>query len=83
MLKLEERETILRYDVLDKKWYAYSSHPAHINRMKKRGWELVREESEFGSVTAAEFIAPPNAVTFRGIKDTEAEEADTESETDA
>jgi hypothetical protein len=34
-------------------------------------------------VTAAEFIAPPNAVTFRGIKDTEAEEADAESETDA
>lgn len=73
MFKLDERETILRYDVLDKKWYAYSSHPVHINRMKKRGWKLIREESEFGSVIAAEYEAPPNAVTFRGVKDAEPE----------
>lgn len=53
----EERETILRYDHVDKTWYAWSCIPKHINDMSKKGWELVNED-QYG----AKYKAPVHAV---------------------
>lgn len=54
---LVEKETIYRYDAVDRIWYAWSCIPKHIAELKRQGWELVRED-EFG----AEFKAPEFAL---------------------
>ena len=52
----EERETLCRYDYLDKCWYIDTSVPTHITKFKKQGWEIVSQTvNEQGIVQAVEF----------------------------
>lgn len=64
----EEKETLLRYDYIDKKWHAYSNIEGHINKMTQRNWHTVRSETENGRVVAAEFEADKQFVTFGDTK---------------
>ena len=52
----EERETLLRYDYLDKCWYVETSVPTHITKFKKQGWEIVSQTvNHLGNVPVVEF----------------------------
>ena len=53
----EEQETIHRYDAVDKAWYSWSCIPKHINELKEKGWEIVKED-QYG----VKFKAPAHAV---------------------
>jgi len=53
----EERETPLRYDYVDKTWYAWSNIPKHIDQFKRQGWEITKED-QYGTY----FKAPAHAV---------------------
>ena len=48
----EERETHLRYDYVDKAWYAWSCIPKHIDQMKKQGWTVTSEDQYATYLTA-------------------------------
>lgn len=64
----EERETILRYDNIDKVWYLETTLLKHYNKCIKKGWTQTAEyQYEDGSVIGGWFIAPGNAVTLRGM----------------
>jgi hypothetical protein len=67
MYKVEERETVLRYDCADRKWYAWTTHPTHIAKLARLGWKKVHETVENGIVIDAEYEAPKNASTFRDL----------------
>lgn len=56
-MRKEEMETVLRFDMLDNCWYAYSTIPKHINAMKKKGWQLLHELEE-----SASFKGPAHSV---------------------
>lgn len=55
----EERETCCTFDYATKQWKVWSNIPKHINKMKKLGWAMVREDS-YGTT----FAAPENAMRF-------------------
>lgn len=48
----EERETHLRYDYVDKAWYAWSCIPKHIDQMKRQGWTVTKEDQYATYLTA-------------------------------
>ena len=62
----EERETVLVYDNVEKKWIMDSTVPKHFNKAKKQGWvqtaELVYED---GAVCGGVFEAPGKGITIR------------------
>ena len=62
----EERETLLRYDYLDKCWYVETSVPTHITKFKKQGWEIVSQiVNENDNVQVVEFKCNnPSSVTI-------------------
>lgn len=62
----EERETLLRYDYLDKCWYVETSVPTHITKFKKQGWEIVSQTvNENGNVQVVEFKCDnPSSITI-------------------
>ena len=52
----EEKETLLRFDYLEKCWYVDTSVPSHITKFKKQGWEIVSQTvNEQGDIQAVEF----------------------------
>lgn len=52
----EEKETLLRYDYIEKCWYVDTSVPSHITKFKKQGWEIVSQTvNEQGVIQAVEF----------------------------
>ena len=53
----EERETLHRYDPIDKVWVTWSNIPKDIERMKRAGWTVVLE-NQYG----VKFIAPAHAI---------------------
>ena len=63
----EERETLLRYDYLDKCWYVESTVPSHITKFKKQGWEIISQTvNEQGIVQVAEFKCNnPSSISIR------------------
>lgn len=65
-LSTEERETVLVYDNVDKKWIMDTTISTHYNKAKKQGWiqtaELVYEN---GDVCGGVFEAPARAITIR------------------
>ena len=69
-LTLEEKETLLRFDYLDKCWYVETSVPTHITKFKKQGWEMVSQTvNEQGVVQIAEFKCDnPSSVSIRGAE---------------
>lgn len=62
-----ERETILNFDYLTQRWYAWSSIPSHIRKLEQMGWKKVKASAENGVEIDAKFEAPKNAITFRNM----------------
>ena len=68
MIYKEERETILNYDPMTRRWYAWTNIPAHIRKLDNMGWERgTRKYMDGGVEVAVEFLAPMNAITFRNL----------------
>ena len=63
----EERETLLRYDYLDKYWYVETSVPTHITKFKKQGWEIISQTvNENGNIQVVEFKCNnPSSISIR------------------
>ena len=65
-LTSEERETVLVYDGITKKWYADTTLPKHANRFKKQGWDQTTEYVyEDGLVCGGAFEGSEKAITIR------------------
>ena len=65
-LSTEERETVLVYSYSDKKWYADTTIPKHVNKFKKQGWTQTAEYVyEDGLVCGGAFESEEKAITFR------------------
>jgi hypothetical protein len=68
-LVAEEKETILNYSYIDKKWYMTSFVQKHFNRALKQGWTvLVKYEYDDGTAAGYEFEAPARAITIRNTE---------------
>ena len=68
-LTAEEKETVLNYSYIDKKWYMTSFVQKHFNRALKQGWTvLVKYEYDDGSAAGYEFEAPARAITIRNTE---------------
>lgn len=65
-LTLEERETILTYDSVDKMWTMDSVIPKQFNKALRQGWKLIRQYVyEDGTVCGMVLTAPERAITIR------------------
>ena len=65
-LTLEERETILVYDSVDKEWTMTSMVPKHFRKALKQDWKPVTQYVyEDGTVCGMVLTAPDRAVTIR------------------
>lgn len=68
-LSIEERETILVYDNMNKKWIMDTTVPKHLNKAKKQGWTQIAEFIyDDNSVCGGAFEAPARAITIRNAK---------------
>ena len=68
-LTTEERETVLVYDNIDKKWLMDSTIPKHFNRALKQGWTpTVKYVYEDGTVCGMALTAPARAITIRNTE---------------
>ena len=65
-ISAEEKETLLRYDYLEKCWYVESTVPSHITKFKKQGWEIISQTvNEQGVVQVAEFkCSNPSSISI-------------------
>ena len=65
-LTSEEKETVIVYDNINKKWYADTTLSKHVNKLIKQGWTQTAEYVyEDGSVCGGAFEGSENAITFR------------------
>lgn len=65
-ITLEERETILTYDAIDKMWTMDSVIPKQFNKALKQGWKPIRQYVyEDGTVCGMVLTAPERAITIR------------------
>ena len=65
-LSIEERETVLVYDNITRRWYADTTLPKHVNKFKKQGWEQTSEYVyDDGSVAGGCFEGSEKAITIR------------------
>ena len=63
---LEERETLLNYNSIDKKWIMDSSIPKHFRKALKQGWTPIRQYvHEDGTICGMWLEAPERAITIR------------------
>lgn len=68
-LSVEERETVLVYDNVDKKWIMDTTIPKHMNKAKKQGWKQISEfVYEDGVACGGAFEAPARAITIRNAE---------------
>ena len=66
---IEERETLLNYDPIDKKWVMDSNIPKHFRKALKQGWSPIRQYvHEDGTVCAMLLSAPERAITIRNVE---------------
>lgn len=65
-LSVEERETVIVYGNIDKKWRVDTTLPKHVNRFKKQGWtQTVEYVYEDGSVCGGAFEGEEKSITIR------------------
>jgi len=65
-LTLEERETIIVYDSVEKVWTMDSTVPKHFRKALKQGWNPIRQYIyEDGTVCGMVLIAPERSITIR------------------
>ena len=63
---LEEKETILTYDSIDKMWTMDSVVPKHFRKALKQGWTPIRQYVyEDGTVCGMVLTASERAITIR------------------
>ena len=63
---LEERETLLNYNPIDKEWIMDSNIPKHFRKAVKQGWTPIRQYvHEDGTVCCMLLSAPERAITIR------------------
>lgn len=68
-LTLEERETVLIYDSVDKVWKMDTTVLKHANKAKNQGWTQTAEYVyEDGMVCGGAFCAPQRAITIRNAE---------------
>ncbi len=68
-LTTEERETLLLYSAIDKKWFADTTIPKHYNRFVKQGWEVKKQfVYADGSIAGGQLEAPERAITIRNAE---------------
>ena len=62
----EERETIIVYDNIAKKWYVDTTIAKHVNKFKKQGWIQIAEYVyEDGTICGGIFEASDKGITIR------------------
>lgn len=65
-LSNEERETVIVYDNVDKKWRADTTIAKHANKFKKQSWTQIAEYVyEDGVVCGGAFEGSERAITIR------------------
>lgn len=65
----QEKETLLHYDYVTKKWIMESTVSTHYNKALKQGWTpLVQHVYEDGTVYGYKLEAPGRAVTIRSTE---------------
>ena len=65
-LTIEERETILTYDSINKEWTMASMVPKHFRKALKQDWKPTTQYVyEDGTVCGMVLTAPERAVTIR------------------
>lgn len=68
-LTIEERETILVYDSVDKTWTMDTTVSKHMNKAKKQGWTQFTEYVyDDGTACGGVFSAPARAITIRNAE---------------
>ena len=68
-LSLEERETLLNYDSVEKTWTADSMVPKHFRKLIKQGWTPITQYvHEDGTVCGMVLTGPERAITFRNVE---------------
>lgn len=64
----EERETIITYSEIDKKWTVDTTIPRHYRKFLKQGWAQTSITTDSnGSFIAAEFENGEKAISIRNI----------------
>ena len=67
-LTIEERETLLNYDSIEKVWTMESYVPKHFRKAMKQGWTPIRKYVyEDGTVCGMVLTASERAVTIRNV----------------
>lgn len=65
-LTLEERETLLNYDSVEKMWIMDSMVPKHFRKALKQGWTPIRQYVyDDGTVCGMVLTGPERAITIR------------------
>lgn len=65
----EERETIIVYDNIDKKWRVDTTLTKHMNKLKRQGWiQIAQYVYEDGTVCGGVFEGPERAITIRNAE---------------
>ena len=65
-LTIEERETLLNYDGVDKIWTMDSTMPKHFRKALKQGWTPIKQYVyEDDTVCGMVLTAPGRAITIR------------------
>ena len=65
-LSNDEKETVIVYDHVNKKWYADTTLVKHVNKFKKQGWTQTAEYVyEDDMVCGGAFEGAENAITIR------------------
>lgn len=65
-LTIEERETILNYDSVEKMWIMDSTVPKHFRKAMRQGWTPTKQYVyDDGTVCGMVLTAPERAITIR------------------
>jgi hypothetical protein len=65
-LTIEERETILNYDSVERIWIMDSTVPKHFRKALKQGWTPTKQYVyDDGTVCGMVLTAPERAITIR------------------
>ena len=68
-LTIEEKETIIMYDGIDRKWRDDTTFTKHMNKLLKQGWTQLKEYVyEDGTVCGGVFEGPERSITFRNTE---------------
>lgn len=68
-LTSQEKETVMRYDYVDKVWIMDSTISTHYNKALRQGWTPLTEYVyEDGTVYGYKLEAPGRAVTIRSVE---------------